>query len=277
MRFGGTAVRCAPMRMRMLIGAVLGLMAGAPLAAHDFWLAAVDWTPAAGDPVALTAGIGERFPARTIFRPGTNRWLAQWRVIGAEGELPHGGFHESDLALRTDIAAAPGAYLAVAAVTPQLTEMSGNEFTEYLREERLAHVIAVRDALAESGLIATERYYRFAKVAVRNGPGSAAHLTRPVGLPAEFVPSSDPTALRPGEPLTVQLLIAGEPVPDAAVSAVSGETVIEGRTDAEGRATLPIDAYGPWLIRTVQMQRLPPSDYAEWESYWVTLAFHTAR
>jgi hypothetical protein len=197
-------------------------------------------------------------------------------VIGADGELPHGGFSESELALRTDVVAAPGAYMAVAAVAPQLTEMNGDEFTEYLREERLAGVIALRDALAESGLVATERYYRFAKVAVRNGPGSAAHLTQPAGLPAEFVPARDPTAVRPGDALTVQLLMGGEPVPDAAVSAVSGETVVEGRTDREGRATLVIEEHGPWLIRTVQMQRLPPTDYAEWESYWVTLAFHTA-
>ena len=262
------------MRWASVITAIVVLTAGVPLGAHDFWLAAT-WAPAQGEPLAITAGIGERFPVRTLFRPG-GMWLAHWRLIGADGDVPGGIFRQNDLAMRADLTLPPGAYLGVAQVRPQLTEMDGPEFTEYLREERLHDVIAYRDESAESGLLAIERFYRFAKVAIRTGPGAAAHLTRPVGAPAEFVPETDPTTLRAGDPLVVQLLFNGHPVAEAPVNAVSDTTVVDTHTDADGRATVRLDRPGAWLIRTVQMQRLPPGDRAEWESYWVTLSFHTA-
>ena len=47
-------------------------------------------------------------------------------------------------------------------------------------------------------------------------------------------------------------------------------------TDANGRATFKLDRDGAWLIKTIHMVRLPQPAEAEWESYWVTLAFHTA-
>jgi hypothetical protein len=36
---------------------------------------------------------------------------------------------------------------------------------------------------------------------------------------------------------------------------------------------------GAWLVKTVHMARLPKSfpPGPEWESFWVTLAFHTAK
>jgi hypothetical protein len=199
-------------------------------------------------------------------------------LIGAEGDLPAIEFRPRLLEMQADVdVPSPGAYLGVARVNAQLTEMTGEAFTRYLAEERLHGVIAYRDMVGESGLVATERFYRFAKVAVRNGAGPADHLTRAVGAGAEFVPEQDPTALRPGTPLTVQLLVAGKPAAHAPVSAVSETTVIDAHTDDEGRVTIAVDRAGAWLVRTVYMVRLAPGDDAEWESYWVTLAFHTTR
>ena len=68
------------------------------------------------------------------------------------------------------------------------------------------HIIAARNTAGESEKTTNERYARYAKIAIRNGPGSGAHLTRASGLRAEFVPASDPTMVRPGGMLTVQLL-----------------------------------------------------------------------
>jgi Domain of unknown function (DUF4198) len=74
----------------------------------------------------------------------------------------------------------------------------------------------------------------------------------------------------------LQLLADGKHVSGAAVSAVSGEQAVRAQTDKDGRATFTIDRAGAWLIKTVHMVRLPQPAEAEWESYWVTLAFHTA-
>ena len=257
---------------------VIAALASIPLSAHDFWLAAANWTPAAGVPVTITAGLGEKFPTRTGFKPRPD-WFDQWRVIGASGEIPVApSFNWSELMMTTEVKLpSPGAYLGVMRVTPNIERMKGEEFTAYLKEEGLHRIIAARQAAGDADKPATELYARYAKIAVRNGAGSGTHLTRPVGVKAEFVPATDPTSLHPGSSLTVQLLADGKPVRGAAVGAVSEGTLVNGETDADGRVTLKIDREGAWLIRTVHMVPLTGSPDAEWESYWVTLSFHTAR
>lgn len=253
-------------------------LAAMPLSAHDFWLAAENWRPAAGAPVTITAGVGEKFPTRTSFRSRDN-WLAEWRVIGAAGDVAvTKDFRRKELMMTTDVALpSPGAYLGVALVTAQTIEMKGPEFTDYLKEEGLEDIIAARKTAGEAEKTTKERYARYAKIAIRTGSGAAAHVTRPVGMRAEFVPATDPTAIKAGSPLTVQLLAEGKPVVGAMVSAVSEGQAIRAKTDAQGRATFTLDRDGGWLIKTVHMVRMAQPAEAEWESYWVTLAFHTAR
>jgi len=139
------------MRIRCLICVALASLVPARLSAHDFWLAAANWTPAAGTPVTITAGIGERFPTRTEFATHPE-WFDQWRVIGASGDQPvTNAFQRSGLTMTTDVRLpAPGAYLGVMQVRPLLTEMKGPEFTDYLEEEGLHWVIAARAAAGEA-------------------------------------------------------------------------------------------------------------------------------
>ncbi len=132
------------------------------------------------------------------------------------------------------------------------------------------------ETAGESDKTTKERYARYAKIALRNGAGPGLHMTRAAGLRAEFIPATDPTIVRAGGALTVQLLAEGKPVSGAQVSAVSGEKPVSVQTDKDGRATFTIDRAGAWLIKTVHMVRMPQPAEAEWESYWVTLAFHTA-
>ncbi len=266
------------MSLKILARAVVVLLGYTPLHAHDFWLAAAPWQPAEGVPIVVTGNVGEKFPVATHL-PTIDRVNA-WRVIGAAGDVDLGNeFHQEGQSLATYVPlSASGAYLGVMTVEPRTIEMKGPAFTEYLREEGLQRVIAERQAAGETDRPARELYAGYAKVAIRNGRGDATHLTRPVGVKAEFVPTTDPTAVHAGESLTVQLLIDGMPVADAAVTAVAENSSVKGRTDANGRVTLTIDREGAWLLKTVYMARLPHdrSLEANWESSWVTFTFHTA-
>jgi uncharacterized GH25 family protein len=268
------------MFIRLLPCLTVAFLTTAHLSAHDFWLALSNWAPPSGTSVTITAGVGERFPTRTEFKSRPD-WFDQWRVIGVSGDIPvTNDFQRADLTMATDVTLpARGAYLGVMRVTPRTIEMNAQEFNDYLKEEGLEHILAVRQASGEADKPATERYSRYAKVAFRNGGGSALHLTRPVGLNAEFVPATDPTAVHAGGSLTVRLLRDGKPVGAAAVTAVSEGSSIKGQTDADGSITLKIDREGAWLVKTVHMVRLSKAESAEadWESYWVTLSFHTAR
>jgi uncharacterized GH25 family protein len=265
------------MRNRAFLAVIVAALAGIPLSAHDFWLAAANWTPAAGAPVTITAGLGERFPTRTGFKPRPD-WFDQWRLIGASGDVPvTPSFDWSDSMMITEVKLpGPGAYLGVMRVTPNIERMKGDEFTAYLKEEGLHRIITARQVAGDADKPATELYARYAKIAVRTGAGSGAHLTRPAGVKAEFVPAADPTSLHPGGSLSLQFLVDGKPVSGAAVSAVAEGTSVTGETDADGRVTLKIDREGAWLIRTVHMVPLTGSPDVDWESYWVTLSFHTA-
>ncbi|MEQ1574701.1 MAG: DUF4198 domain-containing protein [Vicinamibacterales bacterium] len=266
------------MKLKILALTVSVLLGRTQLDAHDFWLAAAPWQPAEGAPIVVTGNVGEKFPVATHL-PAIDR-VDAWRVISATGDVSLGNeFYQEGKSLATDVPlSAAGAYLGVMTVEPRMIEMKGPAFTEYLREEGLHRVITERQAAGEADRPARELYAGYAKVAIRNGSGGATHLTRPVGLKAEFVPTTDPTTLHAGQSLTLQLLIDGTPVADAEITAVAEDSSVKGQTDANGRVTLTIDREGAWLVKTVHMARLPQSQSAEanWESSWVTFTFHTA-
>ena len=249
-----------------------------PSFAHDFWLASTSWTPAAGAAWTVTAQVGEHFP-KPETGPTPDR-VELWRVVGPQGDVQvTRDFRAEKTMLSADVRLpAAGAYLGVMTILARTIEMKGQEFTDYLKEEGLDGVIAARRASGESDKPGKERYARYAKIAVRNGAGSADHLTRPAGLKAEFVPTSDPTAVRAGQSLTVQFLVDGKPVAGAAVTAAGPAegASVKGRTDQNGRVTLTLDRAGAWLIKTVHMTRLPSGSTEDWESFWVTLALHTS-
>lgn len=260
---------------RVLCLCLVLVLASASLSAHDFWLAASDWRPAGV--ATITAGLGERFPTRTTFQTH-DKWLAEWRVLGEQGDVAVSAeFVQAGLEMANAVnLPRPGAYLGLATVAARLTKMSGIEFTDYLKEEGLDAIVAARHAAGETDKTTIERFARYAKIALRTGDGSGAHLTRPAGLRAEFVPTVDPTALRAGQPLTVQFLVDGAPVSNATVMAVSDGVATRAQTDARGLATFTITRPGPWLIKTIHMIRLPQSSNIEWDSHWATLTFHAS-
>lgn len=265
--------------MRQLLLVVMAILsiAIAPLMAHDFWLSAANWQPALeSTSVTITGNVGERFPVVTD--GASPDGVEKWRVIGPSGDLPATrGFRRQGQSIATDVTMkTPGTYLGVMTVRARVIAMDGKEFTDYLREEGIEDVIAERAKSGQTDVSARERYARYAKVVVRKGAGPAAHITRPAGLKAEFVPATDPSTIGPGQSLVVQFLVEGKPAAGAPLSAVSEKSRLDVRTDAEGRATFVLPDPGPWLIRTVHMIRptAAGSPRADWESYWVTLAFH---
>jgi hypothetical protein len=266
-------------RARVLVlSGILATAAVIRVSAHDFWLSTSSWMPEPGTPFSVSAGVGERFPIRLDFQTPSN-WFDDWRVLGASGPVPvPRAFERRDLAMAADVSLpAPGAFLAVMHVSPRVIEMTAQEFNDYLKEEGLTDALSERLGAREGDRPTKERYSRYAKLALRSGEGSGAHLMRPVGVRAELVPATDPTFLRAGDPLTVRLLIDGRPVPGAAVFAAVEGGAIPRDTDAQGRATFTIDRDGAWLIKAVHMVRLPKTfpPGPEWESFWITLAFHT--
>lgn len=172
------------------------LLSFVPAQAHDFWLAAKQSADNAS--TTISGHVGETFPVPDT-RTTPDR-VASWRVIGPNGDVTSAaGFFQDGESLATRVTVtSPATYLGVMTIQPRETEMTGQEFTDYLREEGLDQVIAERARLDQTDRSARERYARYAKIVWRTGAGAAPHVTRPSGVAAEFVPSVDPAALAPG-------------------------------------------------------------------------------
>ena len=115
-------------------------------------------------------------------------------------------------------------------VAPRTIDMKADEFNDYLKEEGLSDAYAERLSLREGD--------RPARSAIRDTQARAAQRRRQrgtpdtaVGVKAELVPAADPTTLRSGEQFTLQLLVNGRPVPNAASTRGRGRRVPR-QTDA---------------------------------------------
>ena len=170
---------------------------------------------------------------------------------------------------------ADSGHIIVTAVNAAATEeMRAASFEKYLSEEGLGHIVDARKQRGESDKAGKERYTMYAKAILLAGAPSDGYKTA-VGLPLEIVPEKDPYRLQAGEALPVRVLLRGAPAPNLEVKATSAteKTVVVGRTDAQGRLTVPVTK-GQWRLHTIHMERA--SGDVDWESLWTTLTFEVS-
>jgi uncharacterized GH25 family protein len=120
-----------------------------------------------------------------------------------------------------------------------------------------------------------DRFARSVKSLLVVAGGSGAGWDRVVGLPLELVPLVDPGSLSAGGSLPVRLLWQGKGVAGiqvAALSRLDPSRPIVARTDAEGRATLPLPRGGEWLVKAVKILPAGGPD-ADFASLWTSLTF----
>ncbi|CAN5799666.1 hypothetical protein BH23PLA1_BH23PLA1_41520 [soil metagenome] len=123
----------------------------------------------------------------------------------------------------------------------------------------------------------TETYARSAKALVQVGPVKPGDADRPVGLAFEFVALANPYA--GADVLPVRLSWKGEPVEGAPISILRKADEVERhlvRTDADGRADIPIGGGGEFLLNAVHLEPVEVEKHV-WESTWASLTFGLAR
>jgi uncharacterized GH25 family protein len=96
-----------------------------------------------------------------------------------------------------------------------------------------------------------------------------------LGFTLELIPERSPYALGVGDALPVVLRYEGKPLAGVLVMALhgSGETLASIRSDAAGRARVPLSRGGAWLVKAVHMVPAPAGTDADWESIWASLTF----
>lgn len=264
--------------LRMLgFASWIGLLAAPELRAHDFWIEPSAFTPAPGQRVSVRLRVGERFRGAPV--PRNPQRIERFAALGAGGEVPIAGTPNAEPAGFLSLNA-PGLYLLVYDTNHASVELEAKKFEEYLRQEGLEAISALRARRGQTGAPVKEIYSRCAKslvsVGKSDGNSADAGYDRSLGLPLELVPEENPYTLKGGRDLAVRLYYGGKPLAGALVMALQRdrpEPRVEERSDSMGRVRLRLDRPGVWLIKAVHMVPAPKESGADWESFWASLTF----
>lgn len=262
--------------------------------ADDFWLVANAFRVEVGDDVVLRGQTSSRFPtsrtAVAVDRVADARLISEGSDVALAGLSIQG----RSLVIRGRPSRA-GQYAVAVSLHPRSVRESADGFRRYLDAEGAA---AARERVEREGLLngkdsVTRRYAKYAKTLVQVGTGGARAFARPAGHVIEFVPLSDPTALRAGDTLEVRLLFRGEPLagipvhaevvaldadrdaPSASTHADPGGAAAPSTftPDARGIVRVPLGRGGMWSIRTIHVTQARAGSGADWDTHWGTLVF----
>ena len=259
-------------RLGVLVVAAIAL-SRAPVFAHEAWIEPTTFSPEPGQIVGVRLRVGVDFLGDSLPRdPGL---LNQFVFVDAAGRKPVVGRPGDDPAgfLRV---AMPGLVVIGYHSKPSAVELAAEKFNQYLKEEGLDAVAALRARRNETGAAARELFSRCAKSLVLSGSPSEAQGDRLLGFTLELVAERNPYAIRAGEDLPLRLTYQNRPLAGALVVAMNRLNPAEklaARTDNDGRVRFRLRPGGMWLVKAVHMIQAPAGTNAEWESLWASLTF----
>jgi hypothetical protein len=260
-----------PARWFTLLCAALCFTAGAARA-HDTW-----FSPVGGNGVALATG--NRYPVQEV-GPSAASVARSGCSDGEAHAIALRPAREQARWLAMAVGATDGGHLALACWAELHT--AEIELQPQLVQVYLAEIHApprVRTAWADMqarGVPWRESYRKFARIelaAATDAPAeSRASARRPTGMDLEIVLRGD-APIAAGQPLELQVLRDGRPLPGFAVELVSERSAlgIWRETDAQGLLRHRLPFGGRWLLRGTDL-RLSAERSDTWESRFVTLA-----
>jgi uncharacterized GH25 family protein len=259
-------------RLTMLVLVVIALGC-APLYAHDMWIAPTTFAPEPGQIVGVRLRVGQDLLGDPL--PRDPALVNQFVVEDATGRKPVVGRDGADPAGFVRVAM-PGLLVIGYRSNPSAVELAANKFNQYLKEEGLDAIAALRARRNETGASAHELFSRCAKSLVLSGSSSEAQGDRPLGFTLELVAERNPYAIRVGEDFPVRLTYENRPLAGALVVAMNRLNPSEklaARTDNAGRVRFRLRPGGMWLVKAVHMVPAPAGANATWVSFWASLTF----
>ena len=238
---------------------------------HDMWIEPTTFTPASGDIVPLKLRVGQDLLGDPLVRD--SQLIKQFIVEDAEGRKPVVGRDGGNPAgfIR---AAVPGVLVVGYHSNPSTVEESAEKFNQYLREEGLDAIAALRASRNQTNEKVRELFIRCAKSLVFGGSSTSGD--RALGFPLELVAERNPYALRDTGDLPVRLTYEGKALAGALVIAMNKKNPsekISARSGSDGRVKLHLRPGGMWLVKAVHMIPAPAGVSADWQSYWASLTF----
>jgi len=259
------------LRNWLVVAAIL--LSCASLSAHDMWIEPTAFAPEVGKIIGARLRVGQDFLGDPI--PRNPDLINQFISVDATGRKPVIGRDGADPAGLLRIAE-PGLVILGYRSNPSPVVLPAEKFNQYLKEEGLDGISALRAKRNQTNNEAREMFSRCAKSLVLAGEPSEAQADQRLGFTLELVAERNPYTLGAGQELPVSLTYEGRPLAGTLVVAMNRlnpAAKLMARTDQNGRARFRLADRGAWLIKAVHMIPAPVGVNAEWVSFWASLTF----
>jgi uncharacterized GH25 family protein len=256
---------------------ILILALTSSVGAHDTWVVPSTFRPKQGATVQLRVATGMTFPsseaAVTPERVIRFTMHDSARVRKIPNQHVDGTFLAADIAPELQ-----GDTILSLELKPRLLEMTGKEFTEYLREERQEKVLGMRREQGKSDAPGRERYRKIAKTVLCVGESEDKTALLSEGLMLEILPEQSPCSYHAWDRIEVLVFYEGQPLANARVvagyqGAAGHHYPVETTTDSDGRAAIVLKRAGPWFIRVLHIAPAVDDPEADWQTVFSTLTF----
>jgi uncharacterized GH25 family protein len=268
----------SPLARRLAIAVVAVVtFHGAAVAAHDLWIEPTHFVPEVGKLIGLRLLVGVDMQGDPL--PRDPALIDQFVVVDGSGRKPIVGRDGSDPAglLR---ATTSGLLVVGYFSRPTPIVLPAEKFNQYVKEEGLDAIAALRASRHQTAAEAHEVFVRCAKSLLVSGALAPGQADRTLGFTLELVAERNPYKLGPGQELPVRLTYEGRPLAGALVMAVNRANPavkLSMRSDKDGRVAFALPQDGMWLIKAVHMIEAPAGSGAEWASFWASLTFELNR
>jgi uncharacterized GH25 family protein len=247
------------------------VVSGASLGAHDLWIEPTKFMVEASTVVGARLRVGQDFVGDPV--PRDPALIKDFVIVDSAGRRPVPGRDGADPAGLVRMTT-PGLSILGYRSNPNEIVLPAEKFNQYLKEEGLEAVAALRARRGQSGLPAREIFSRCAKSLVSAGSVIETQNDRALGFTLELVAERNPYTMKPGQELPVRLIYEGRPLSGALVVAVNRRSEkLTARSDQNGRVGFLLPSSGIWLVKAVHMVEAPAGANAEWISYWASLTF----
>lgn len=255
-----------------------------PLAAHEFWILADDFSPDINQTVSLRTEVGQVFVGDDV--PNIEEFYSDYSVLSASGREPiQGNLATSPPAYFETTQA--GSYIVGQRTLRSVVELEADEFVTYLKKQGMEYIIPRLTERNLDGKLAKEAFSRCAKAIVQTSEPfgktpeiEQALLSTPLNYSYEIIPLSNPRLLKVGETFKIRLEYEGQPQANAEVLSISQKTTLQDqqyhgqrfRSNNRGIVEIPMTTAGIWMFSAVHMEQRNRYE-ADWESFWANLTF----
>jgi hypothetical protein len=166
---------------------------------------------------------------------------------------------------------------------PKVGDFTAKSFADNMKHEGLLHILEARKKSGEDTKPAKKKYAKYVKTIFQVGTIQTEDFKTILNHPIELIPINNPYTLKPGDSLSMKLLIEGNPA--------SGEMVYAGYAGHQGKSKdgLPHDAFqlktntkgivkikiskaGHWYFRSVHVTKSKEQD-ADYISNTASITF----